>query len=448
MTRSGSRRDASSQPVFPDLMPARAHWRLVAAAFNADMSPGGALVLVPVASVSAYVVTGQYLWLAWGACVVAAMAVRLRVAAVFLEDAQLDEAALWTQRHRIMAWAQSALLGLGGAAAIILAGAAASLIILGCLAFLAAAQSAAATLEKTAKGQALLTLGPFILAGLAAGHVWAFAVAVVGLAELGSCMLMLRRSAALALAASVAQSAHEESALSGAAPNPVQDFQRLLGRDQVTGLPNRQAFMHILAAESRRAHDASMPLSLLLISLEGLPEFDEATQRKRDQTQLAAAVARIHGALYRVMDQMACLSPGRLAVVLPFTDALGADVVAHRISEALRRVGELGEASIGLWGEACIGAATYAGKGVLPEAHLLECALSAESTARKKGGDHMARFDPLADNMRWAGPSRARAQTGADRRAVVPPPLALAHDFVPPVVEKVSESDFANGEPF
>ena len=40
-------------------------------------------------------------------------------------------------------------------------------------------------------------------------------------------------------------------------------------------------------------------------------------------------------------------------------------------------------------------------KGLLPEAHLLECALSAESTARKKGGDHMARFDPLADNIEY-----------------------------------------------
>jgi GGDEF domain-containing protein len=422
--------------ALPREAPAGVQWRLLESAFAVDASPGSVAVLVPAAGFAAYAMTspGVYapgIWLVWAILGLAAVAVRVRLAASFEQRSEQRSWAIeppaWAQRHRVGAWGQSALLGVGGFYAVISGNVPASLAVFGCLAFVSAAESASATLPGTARGQASLALGMPILAGLAGGQVWQLAIAALGTLELACCMLLIGRCQvqALATAKVIARADNVEKPLVAVPTPAAEDFQRLLGRDQITGLPNRHGFMHILAEESRRAHDAAMPLSLVLISIEGLPEEDFAWAREKRLMQLSACASAIRRSLYRVMDQMACLSPARLAVLLPFTDALGADVVARKIAQVLRPEGdpaEEGTMQLGSWAQACIGTATYSGKGALPATYLFECALEAETSARKAGGNRIARFDPLAANMRREGDYRPAPIVAAVNAPAEPEP--------------------------
>jgi GGDEF domain-containing protein len=413
--------------ALPADAPPRAQWRLLESAFAVDASPGGVAVLVPMAGFAAYAMTAQGIWLAWAILGLAAVAVRVRLAAYFEQSSFVVEPPVWAQRHRFGAWGQAGMLGVGGAYAIAVGNIAASLALFGCLTFVAAAESASASLAGTARGQAGLALGLPIVAGLAGGRPWQLTIAALGVLELASCMLLIKRGMAqnLATAKALARAETAEKPVEAAAAPAAEDFQRLLGRDQITGLPNRHGFMHILAEESRRAHDAAMPLSLVLISIEGLPEEDFAWARQKRLMQLSACASAIRRSLYRVMDQMACLSPARLAVLLPFTDARGADVVARKIAQVLRPEGdpaEEGTMQLGSWAQACIGTATYSGKGALPATYLFECALEAETSARKAGGNRIARFDPLAANMRREGDYRPAPIVAAVNAPAEPEP--------------------------
>jgi GGDEF domain-containing protein len=402
--------------VLPSAVPVRAQWRLVEAAYAADAAPGILATLIPLAGVAAFAVTDQPLWLAWSMFAAITVAVRVRLSAAFDTRPGGSDPLIWARRHRTGAWADATLLGVGGACAMLSGSMAASVAVLGAIAFTAAAQSAGAALAGTARGQAVIALVPPIIAGALAGHVWALTASGIGAVELASCIALAQRSVAQAFAASAAYVAHEDSIrpITEAVPTAVEDFRRLLGRDPVTGLPSRHGFMHILASESQRAQGAAMPLSLVLVSIEGIPEPEDATNPRLVPEQLTAAASVIRQTLYRVMDQMGCLSPQRLAILLPFTDALGADIVAHKIAKALRPPTAPEEVAptpaIGAWAHACIGTASYAGKGVLPDTRLLEFALEAESTARRKSGDRIARYDPMAASMRRDGPSRGATQ--------------------------------------
>jgi GGDEF domain-containing protein len=435
--------DAGLLAMLPAKSPPRAQLRLVEAAYAADATPGVMGALVPLVGFAVYAVTSQAAWLGWSLLAVVAVAARLRLASAFESRSGALEPLVWAKRHRAGAWLQAAVFGLGGACAIISGSVAASLLVLSSIAFMAAAQSAGAGLAGTARGQALLAMVPPILAGILAGHAWSVAAAAVGAVELAGCIALAQVAVAHSLATSMAVVAHEAPGLAAAASEPVaaEDFRRLLGRDPITGLPSRHGFMHILASESLRAHGAAMPLSLILVSIEGVPEADEPYAQKHAQAQLSAAANAIRRTLYRVMDQMACLSPERLAILLPFTDALGADRVAHKILEVLRRAAEPEEeaprAPVGAWAHACIGVASYAGKGLLPDTQLLEWAMEAESTARRKSSERMSRYDPLAASMRRDG----EAPHAGLRLAIAAPPSAATGisatevgDAAPPVL--------------
>jgi GGDEF domain-containing protein len=422
--------NASLLAILPAKSPPRAQLRLIEAAYAADAVPGVMATLIPLAGFAVYAVTSQAVWLVWSLLAVAAVALRVRLASAFEVRSGATDPLIWARRHRTGAWAQSAVLGLGGGCAMMSGNAAAGLLVMSSIAFMAAAQSAGASLAGTARGQALLALTPPILAGLLAGQAWAVASAAVGAAELASCIALAQIAVAHSLATSMAAVAHETSGIAAPASEPVavEDFRRLLGRDPITGLPSRHGFMHILAAESLRAHGAAMPLSLILVSIEGLPEADEPYAQKHAQTQLSAAATAIRLTLYRVMDQMACLSPERLAILLPFTDALGADRVAHKIRDCLRTTAdpsaepddEAPRTQVGVWAHACIGVASYGGKGLLPDTQLLEWAMEAESTARRKSSERMSRYDPLAASMRRDG----EAREAGGRLALATPPMA------------------------
>ncbi len=201
------------------------------------------------------------------------------------------------------------------------------------------------------------------------------------------------------------------------------DFQQVMGRDEVTGLPNRHRFEYLLTRQSALASEFEMPLSVLVIDWPACR--DDATQL-RDQ-QLTAIATRLRASVNRKYDVLGSLGHGRIAVLLPFTDAPGADRVArnliHASEDALRAAqhhqpqasfeppekpfGRAGSAPDGEPGDivtesapaapaptgnaVVIGHASYCGKGPLNAAALLEAAEQAATYASAEGADPIAR---------------------------------------------------------
>jgi diguanylate cyclase (GGDEF)-like protein len=219
-----------------------------------------------------------------------------------------------------------------------------------------------------------------------------------------------------------------------AAPAPAQDmpdaalqlaeFKRTMVRDEVTGLPSRSQFIHILSRESEMASTTGTELSVLVVDWPGY-RFTSG-QGLRDR-RLSGIAAHIGEALNRKHDVISRIGEGRLAVVLPFTDAAGADRVAHKIQDAAqaallsepppapsvtalddeaparrfgRGSGEGADAEAEgekiAWGDAAvsIGLSSYNGKGKLTETALLQAAEQAASFASMNGSNQIVRCDP------------------------------------------------------
>jgi diguanylate cyclase (GGDEF)-like protein len=316
-------------------------------------------------------------------------------------------------------WAQSAILGVGGAMAAAGGNPLICLLTAVPLCFVAGADAAQAVLPGPVRGQLLLLLGPVVAGGLFGRQQAGLVVALLAAVALG-----------MALAVAAATSARATQAASHIAPvamPPVghtlppaaQDFQRLLGRCQVTGLPNRHSFAHLLVQESTRACSAETKLSLLLLQWDGFDTYSAAAKPARLDAQLAGLARRLGGELRRSADVLANLGDGRFAVLLPFTDASGAGTVARNLQAALR-LPELGDgAEVGANRvSVSIGAATYCGKGPLPDDQLMRFAEEALSAARATGGDRVKNYDPIAATLRpapYAGP-RPKEEASARSR--------------------------------
>jgi GGDEF domain-containing protein len=212
---------------------------------------------------------------------------------------------------------------------------------------------------------------------------------------------------------------------------PTTDFQRALGRDQLTGLPNRPCFSYKLAGQAALATQFETELSVLVLDWAGYAGAgaDPEARGKR----FAALAAQLRGALQRKHDVLGSLGDGRLAALLAFTDASGADRVARNLQRAARDIlqadpspltppppmdndppaklfgrfsgtldedlalddrAEPGETDAGdNIGILNVGLATYCGKGKLDHSALLRAAEQAASFASLNGGDHITRFD-------------------------------------------------------
>ncbi len=174
---------------------------------------------------------------------------------------------------------------------------------------------------------------------------------------------------------------------------PTTEFQRLLGRDQLTGLPNRACFAHHVALQNTLAGQFETRLSVLVIDWEGHDTPPSTPQDVRN-ARLAEIAGRLGATLHRPYDMLGSLGRGRFAALLPFTDAPGSEHVARNLHAQLQfapvrapqpKVERLR-----------IGMATYCGKGVLPPGALLRAAERAADFAALSGATLTARFDPTA----------------------------------------------------
>lgn len=115
----------------------------------------------------------------------------------------------------------------------------------------------------------------------------------------------------------------------------VVDFRRRLGRCELTGLPNRPALEYVLAQQLESARTLETQLSLMVVALDGFTAPRYGKPPEAALARLAELARLIRAGLNRPYDVAASLAPGRFAVLLPFTDQLGAATVARAIQQAV-----------------------------------------------------------------------------------------------------------------
>jgi diguanylate cyclase (GGDEF)-like protein/PAS domain S-box-containing protein len=113
---------------------------------------------------------------------------------------------------------------------------------------------------------------------------------------------------------------------------------RMSVSDALTGTPNRRAFDQALRGEWRRCNRARLPLSVVMVDIDGFKQFnDRFGHLVGDQTLIA--VARALGAtVNREGDLVARYGGEEFAVVLPGTDITGAQTMGQQLIEAVRAV--------------------------------------------------------------------------------------------------------------
>jgi len=384
---------------FPAELAPLAQWHLLESGFAALRAEGPAAIVPAVGAIASYALVGRAWCLLWAAATLVGVWVGRRMAARFDMRASDESSAVWARHYTAALWTKAALVGAGGVG-IAVGGAQPSCLLAALpIGFALLQQAASATLRGTVRGEIMLLAAPLGVGCLMAGSK---------LAIITGGLFALQALAALALAGDAVARAQtaarretnrvEVPAASRMALAPsVESFQRLLGRDQVTGLHNRHSFMHVLAQESARAFRAETQLSVLLVAWDGYDAFETANGPRVVDATVARIAKRLCTKLRRPGDIIANLGGGRFAIVLAFTDAFGAATVARNLQDSVRTP-ELTEGGIDDVPVAAlsIGAATYCGKGVLPDGQLFQFAEEALVTARKNGGSTIHRYDPMA----------------------------------------------------
>lgn len=106
--------------------------------------------------------------------------------------------------------------------------------------------------------------------------------------------------------------------------------------DPVTGIPNRLAFSHALAADVARAKRFEHPLSLVYVDVDGLKQVNDGDGHEAGD-ELLKAVARVLVTNARQIDSFARVGGDEFAVILPETEPVGATRFVDRVQEGLAR---------------------------------------------------------------------------------------------------------------
>ena len=377
-------------------LPLPAQWRLLEDGFGLLRTDLLLPLLAGVAGLVAYLQTGIAIFLPWVVMVAITMVAGPFVADQFNARPALSAPSPWCRVYEAATLVQAAVLGIGGALAAGSGNATCFLLLVGPLNFAAAIWGTRAVLAPTARAQMALAMLPLIIVSIAQLNFTCISIGLLAAAQLGVAMTLARPEAGRVAADALAPERAPHVPLTGnmALDPQASDFQKLLGRCQITGLLNRHSFSHLLALDGERAYRAETQLSLLLLQCGEEVEVD---------SQLASLARRLQGALRRSSDAVASLGGGKFGVLLPFTDALGAAAVARNLQSALRApVLDDEQFVVAPDAPISVGIATYCGKGLLPENQLLHFADEALAAAIKQGGDKISRHDPMIATLRPA----------------------------------------------
>jgi two-component system cell cycle response regulator len=148
--------------------------------------------------------------------------------------------------------------------------------------------------------------------------------------------------------------------------------------DAATGLRNRIFLNERLNEEWKRAVRYNEPLSLLILSVDGLSSRPEPLVDKALHLVAAATLRSL-----RQIDVVTRFSSGELAALLPNTHFAGSIICADRLS---KEVGRVSLPEMGDWQpHATMGLAFYPGKDVQDPSDLLKLATRALERAREEG---------------------------------------------------------------
>ncbi|WP_165937921.1 sensor domain-containing diguanylate cyclase [Methylobacterium segetis] len=113
------------------------------------------------------------------------------------------------------------------------------------------------------------------------------------------------------------------------------ELEQLALTDPLTGLANRRRYDEVLAREWRRCQRQSLSLSLLLLDADCFKGFNDRYGHQQGDEALKLIARSIEAALGRASDTACRIGGEEFAVILPETDARGAEIVAHRICETV-----------------------------------------------------------------------------------------------------------------
>lgn len=105
--------------------------------------------------------------------------------------------------------------------------------------------------------------------------------------------------------------------------------------DALTGLPNRRKFDETLACEWGRARRSAQPLSLIMCDVDHFKLYNDTLGHQAGDVCLQRVAAAMASALERPADLLARYGGEEFAVILPETDAHGAQKVAERLRKAV-----------------------------------------------------------------------------------------------------------------
>lgn len=105
--------------------------------------------------------------------------------------------------------------------------------------------------------------------------------------------------------------------------------------DSLTGLSTHSAFLKALEREWNSALRSGSPISLLRLNFNGFQQFQSAERPGDRDNCLRRAAAVLLGAL-RVTDLAARYGAEDIAIILPFTDSVGATKVAEKVRSVVQ----------------------------------------------------------------------------------------------------------------
>ena len=135
-------------------------------------------------------------------------------------------------------------------------------------------------------------------------------------------------------------------------------LQRLASTDGLTGVANRRILDEALDREWRRSRRGAHPLSLLMLDIDHFKLYNDSCGHLMGDRCLVAVAQSLQGCARRPSDLVARYGGEEFAVLLPDTDAAGAQYLAGQVLERLHALAIEHPATVSKVVSASVGVAT------------------------------------------------------------------------------------------
>ncbi|MBV8406655.1 MAG: GGDEF domain-containing protein [Alphaproteobacteria bacterium] len=332
--------------------------------------------------------TGDKFWLAW------LFAALLLFVGRWLDTRAFERAnpdpTRWARRFAVGAWVNGAWWG-SAAVAVLTRGddpVAQFMFIAVAVGYIGAATVRSGSLPAAAGGQILLAEVPLFIACLLAQEPYIRLFSLFALLHVLSCLLLVRFMSQTRIALVLADERNGRLLERLRHANALLEAQAMT--DELTGLANRRAFDATLAAEVQRAVRACQPLSLLLLDLDRFKLLNDKVGHQAGDECLTAVGAALSETVRDTTDTVARYGGEEFAVILPFTDAPGAQVVAERLRASVAALRWEFVRGRSLTLTVSVGGATVVPERGFEPAHLIAMADKALYAAKEHGRNRVS----------------------------------------------------------